>query len=296
MQRITSESYIYSFSASNQPVATAKSGETIEFETLDCFQGQIISEEQTVDKIDFSRINPATGPVLIAGARAGDVLEVAIEEIAVGAQAVTIAVPGLGLLEQAGLATTKVVPLSPEGVASFGSIRLPLQPMIGVIGVAPATGSIPCGTPGRHGGNLDTSCLGAGSRLFLPVQVPGALLALGDVHAAQGDGEVSGTGLECAATVRVTVKLHQDRQLTGPLLQHAGGWSVIGVGEDLRSAARQAMNGMHGLIRENTGLSAEEAYMFCSAYVDLSICQVVNPSMTVRATLRPGLIPFGWPC
>ncbi len=290
-----SGSYIYQFSANNPAVARAASGSLIVFETQDCFSGQITNSSQTISGIDFNQINPATGPVFIEDAEPGDVLAVAIKSIKVAGHAVTVAVPGLGLLPDLAVKPlTKIVPLEQFGAAFSTQLNLTLRPMIGVIGVAPSNEAVACGVPGPHGGNLDTKDIREGATLLLPVHVTGGLLALGDVHALQGDGEVCGTGLECAAEVEVVVNVLKGRSLSRPMLLYGETAAIIGIGEDLHGAAQDATEQLVDMLAQEHEISKEEAYMLCSAHADLRICQVVNPRMTVRAEVPLFLLPsFG---
>ena len=119
--------------------------------------------------------------------------------------------------------------------------------MIGVIGVAPAGDDVPCGTPGSHGGNMDTRLIGDGATIYLPVQAPGALLAVGDLHAAMGDGEIAFTGVEVAGAVTLQVSLREDMSLTDPVLENDDTVATIASAETLDEAAKMATNAMADL-------------------------------------------------
>ena len=162
--RVTRDKHFYAFSAALSPAATVKPGETVVMETHDCFCGQIRTEADSVEALDWSRINPATGPVYVEGAEPGDVLVVDIREIHLPSQGAMVAIPGEGALgDIIPAAETRIIPVR-EGRAVFNDrVRLELSPMIGVIGVAPRTGEVPTGTPGRHGGNMDCTAVRAGS-------------------------------------------------------------------------------------------------------------------------------------
>lgn len=192
------DSSIYAMCAANEPAARVNSGDVIEFDTLDCFAGQLSRPEDKLDAVDWTHINPATGPVYIEGAEVGDTLKVTIEDIRFGPVGVMAAGGGMGEMAKA-LAEMRhtLMPIENGCITFSDKVKLPLRPMIGVIGVAPANGeAIPCGSPGFHGGNMDNTMVTIGSTIYFPVFAPGALLAMGDLHAAMGDGEICGTGVE----------------------------------------------------------------------------------------------------
>lgn len=204
------------FGPNVKPIASVSAGETVEIEAYDCFGDSVRPERDWKKVLESGQEmfeNPVTGPIYVEGAEPGDTLAVDIVNIEVGERGVTALVPGFGVLEGW---FTQVPPLSrfseiKDGEVTFPtsrgkSIKMPVRLMIGTIGVAPATETIATVTPSRHGGNLDTPEITVGNRLYLPVNVKGALFALGDVHATQGHGEVCGTGVEVPALV--TVKLN----------------------------------------------------------------------------------------
>ncbi len=220
MIRIQNNHAVYAMSAANQPVARVSSGETLVFETLDCFENQIQEECQYLSGIDWNHINPATGPVFVEGAMPGDLLKVHILDIRVAEKGTMTATPGEGAVGD--LLTkeyTKIIRVK-DGKAHFSDkIVLDARPMIGVIGTAPANGeTIPTGTPGTHGGNMDNRRITKGTTLYLPVNVEGALLAMGDLHALMSDGEVLICGLEIPGEVEVTVEVVKDANLPVPVL------------------------------------------------------------------------------
>ena len=147
---------IYSMSQNHKPVFTVHDGDEIVFETRDCFDNQLTSSDQTMDQLDWEHINPAIGPVFIEGAASNDTLKVSILDIQVESYGIMVAVPDNGVLGK--LVKTSEVRKIPivDGYAVFREdLKIPCKPMIGVIGVAPPKGEIPCGTPGEHGGNMD---------------------------------------------------------------------------------------------------------------------------------------------
>ena len=217
MLTIKRETAIYAMSPENAPVAHAANGDQIVFETTDCFGGQITKETDRMGGLDWSRINPATGPVFVEGAEPGDTLKVEILKIALAEQAVILEAPGEGIT---GLAakeeSTKILRVAEGKVVFNSALSLPICPMIGVIGTAPEKEAVATGTPEAHGGNMDCKKIGEGAVLYLPVNVPGALLALGDLHAVMGDGEVCVCGAEISGEVTVRVTVVKGRPLPLP--------------------------------------------------------------------------------
>jgi acetamidase/formamidase len=140
--------------------------------------------------------------------------------------------------------------------------------------------------PRRSGGNIDCKDLTAGTTLFLPISVAGALFSAGDGHAAQGDGEVSGTAIECPVEGRVTLSLRDDLRLDWPIARTADAWLTFGFDEDLRQAARVALDGMLELMGREHNLSRDDALALASVVVDLRVTQLANQTLGVHALLR----------
>ena len=274
---------IHIMSGENLPVAHAKSGDTVCFETLDCFGCQIKSEDQLLEKIDWSNINPATGPLFIEDAQPGDVLKVEILDIALDDHGVMIDGPSHGVTGQAVTEeTTKIFPVR-DGLVQFNEkLHFPINPMIGVIGTAPAGAGVDTGTPGAHGGNMDCTRIGAGATLYLPVNIEGALLAMGDLHARMGDGEVEVCGVEIAGAVTVKVTVVKNCGLPTPFLVNNEIAAAIYSAESLDDAAVGATMSMHSFLTKELGMDAHEAGMLLSVTGDLRICQIVDPEKTCR--------------
>lgn len=286
MNKVYKNQLIYSMSADNAPVLKVAQGSRVIFETCDCFEDQIQAETVQYAGLDWSRINPATGPVFIEGAEIGDVLVVHIERIQLKQQAVMLTAPNLGVAgDRIDAAKIRVIPIVDGfGLLSDG-IKIPLNPMIGVIGTAPAGAAISCGTPDAHGGNMDCKIITEGTTLYLPVNTPGALLAMGDLHAAMGDGEVSVCGMEIAGEVTVTVSVLKGRPLPTPMAQTADAIYTIASAVSLDDAANMATRHMVDFIHANTTLSEADAINLMSVGGNLQICQVVDPLKTCRYQL-----------
>lgn len=224
----------------------------------------------------------ATGPLYIEGAEPGDTLAVSIDDITVANQGVMAAIPGSGALGHfIKSMETKIVPIKDDYAIFNKDIKIPISPMIGVIGTAPLEEDISCGTPGRHGGNMDTRLIGKGSILYLPVFAEGALLSMGDLHAVMGDGEVSVCGVEIPGEVTVTIKLIKAQKEEWPVLETPTHWYTIASGKDINEASELALDAMLSfLIR--LPLSINDKVSLLSIAGSLEICQVVDPLKTVR--------------
>lgn len=267
------------------PVAEAAPGDEVELELLDASGGQITpgDDASALSRLDFSAVNPCTGPLLVHGAVPGDDLVVTVLDIATEAWGWTAAIPGFGLLADDFPDPVLRISTVRHGVVDFGpGIEIPARPMIGTIGVAPAEpGRTPLLVPTDAGGNMDIAQLGVGTRLHLPVRVPGALLSAGDTHAVQGDGEVCGTGVETPATVRLRVELSRGEATPSPWFSHAtppaaDEWTAItGIGPDLFAAARAATRRAVDLVAR-TGLDPVDAYLLLSLVGELRVSEIVD--------------------
>jgi len=283
MIHIDASKVIYSFGPDNPSVERVKVGEEIIFSTKDCFSNQIQSDNDKISELNWQTINPATGPVDIEDAQPGDTLVVEIQDIKVEDTGVMVTIPGAGALGHILTSSeVKIIPIQ-DNLAIFNEhIRIPIEPMIGVIGTAPSKESIPCGVPGSHGGNMDTRLIKKGSVLYLPVFVPGAKLALGDLHAVMGDGEVSVCGVEIPGEVKVRVDLVKGRQQPWPILETQSHWYVIASAEDLDGAAQGAIEAMLEFLKPRMPLGVNDIVSLLSIAGSLEISQVVDPLKTVR--------------
>ena len=279
MQRLTRDRFTLTLSPEAQPAYRVEIGETLVVETHDCHGGQVIREGRSPDNLDTTRCgNPATGPIFVAGLKAGDTLAVHVLEIAVAERGVVCSG-----------ADYRIVELR-EGCAWFDEhLALPINPVIGVIGVAPGSGPIPTVTPGDHGGNLDTTDIRAGATVLLPVRVEGGLLALGDVHAVQGDGEVAGTGIETEA--EITVRVSRGPRLSDrPCVLWPGYVATIGSAPAWPEAMNMAVEDMVRLVVERRGMTVPDARMLISLTGNLRVSQMVNPWMTARMVMPRDIV------
>lgn len=306
------------------PHLRVEPGDTLVLETLDASYGEIARQVQQGVFPDLApdltaliiqsaypagpltngqRGHPLSGPVFVEGAQPGDTLAIEILEVRAAGWGWTGCRPhGIGLLDtiladELGGGSTHFWDLRSGDFAEFlPGIRVPLAPFPGVIGLAPAApGPHPTSPPRQVGGNMDIRQLVAGSTLYLPVEVEGALLSAGDLHGAQGDGEVSGTGIEMEGHLTLRVDVLRGRTISQPQfrtpaeptgLWAQGSYAATGHAPDLMDAARTAL---HGLIVHMSGeynLSAAQAYVLASTCVDLRISQIVDaPNFTVSALL-----------
>jgi len=276
------EQYVFSMSKEHQPIISIPSGTTVCIETKDCFNNQITSEDYIIDELDWDHINPATGPIYIEEAKAGDVLKVEIKHIQLGKEGTMCAIPDNGVLGNCVQhSSIKKIPIQNDS-ALFDNITLPLNPMIGVIGVAPNEGDIPCGTPGNHGGNMDNTKITTGSTLYLPIFHDGALFSLGDVHACMGDGEIMVSGVEIPAQVTVTLSVIKNISINDPLLIDNHHIYTIASDESLDLAIYKVTHTMNQIIQHKLHYDLNTAGMLMSACGNVEICQVVDPKKTVR--------------
>lgn len=290
-----------------EPVQVVAPGSSLELECLDSSAGQLRPDSTVEDVValDFSKVNPVTGPIFVDGAEPGDVLRIELLSYRPSGFGWTANIPGFGLLaDQFGDAALKVWQYDPGSLAPalFSDVaRVPLKPFAGTIGVAPAEPGLHSVVPPRRvGGNLDIRDLAAGSVLYLPVEVAGALFSIGDTHAAQGDGEVCGTAIESPMSVSVKLDLLKQQALAmprfstpGPVTRHldmAGYEVTTGIGQDLMQGARDALSGMIDLLCATRGLSATDAYLLCSVCGDLRISEIVDQPNWVVSFYFPRVV------
>lgn len=281
---------IYEFNETNQPIATVASGSIVRVETYDCFKNQIDSEDMALTNLDWDQINPATGPIFVEDAKPGDVLKVTIHSIEIDSQGVMLVGPNLGVMgHQIDKMHAKILPIENDKIL-FNELLLPLNKMIGVIGVAPSGQGVNCGTPGAHGGNMDNKMVTEGATLYFPVAVEGALFGLGDFHAAMGDGEVSVSGVEVAGAATVTLEVIKGEHLEQPMLENEESFTQIASAMTLDEASKIATQLMINRLVERTHMNVSEVTMLMSAVGQLEICQVVDPLVTVRFVVPKWLL------
>lgn len=283
---ITTGRVIYHFHPGLDPAWRAAPGEKLTVRCPDGMRGRIQSEEDHYEQVDPDRVNDAVGPIHVVGAEPGDALIVNIEEIRVPAdQGYVLLIPGFGLLkDMIREARTRICPIE-GGFVHFRERRIPLDPCIGTIGVAPAEGRVSTIYPGDHGGNLDTTLVRAGNRLFLPVRQPGALLAMGDGKAVMGDGEVCGTGVGVPLEVDCYCEIARAVPIERPWVETSSDWVCLASAPTLEEAVRVATLDVIAALQRAESLSFQDAYMLASLVGHLAISQVVDPWMTARMAI-----------
>ncbi|MBQ3077472.1 MAG: acetamidase/formamidase family protein [Clostridia bacterium] len=270
---------VYAFDKANAPVCSADVGEVLLFQPMDCFSNKLVSEEMQIADVlatGFDVANPAAGPVYINGAEPGDVLAVDILDIRVADVGTVGTMAGCGpLADEAELRVKKVA--IKDGFAEFNGVKFPIDPMIGVIGTAPAGEPVMCGSPGLHGGNMDSKLIRKGARVYFPVQVPGALLQMGDIHAAMGDAELCGTGVEIPGEILVKTSLIKNFELNMPVTETATHWWVNACAMDYEETLKIASEELCRLLMNVTGWDKTDTYMYMSIQSDVQINQACKP-------------------
>jgi len=291
---LSDDTFITAFSAAAEPVLRVPDGAVIAVKTRDCYMNNLRAPDDPRGPASGPAVgcNPATGPIFVEGAMPGDTLACEIVAIEVGEYA-SMRISGRGGLmrDRVTEPVVRCVPLK-DGRAELAGVSMPLDPMIGVIGVAPKAGEVDTETPGAHGGNMDVRLITAGATLYLPVQHPGALLALGDVHARMGDGEMCICGLECPAVVTLRARVIRGVQERWPVLRGPdGSFSVLASGATLDEAAKLAADGMLDFLTRRTDIDVNELILLMSLICHLEVCQVVDPLITARVRLEGGALP-----
>jgi acetamidase/formamidase len=281
------------FSPHNKPTMKVQTGEEVRIETRDCF-ADVIRPCRDLAKVMQSgeRVldNPVTGPIFIEGAEKGDTLIVDIIDIQVPDIGLTTIKPGFGALEgwlSKSPALTKFSSIR-NGKIHYKTdhgkeISFPIKPFVGTIGVAPPFESTSTLTPYKHGGNMDVQDVCSGNKLYLPVGVEGALFAAGDVHAAQGDGEICGTAVEVPAAIIVKFDLLKSKSIEWPRIESTEEIMAVSSARPLEDAARFAFRELIQWLNEDYGFSMYDAYMLLSLTARARIAQIVDPLYTVVA-------------
>lgn len=267
----------------NKPAGYCKSGDTIVFETRDCYDNTITSSERPLgDREGLS--NPVTGALYVEGAEVGDILKVEIEDIKLRSWGVMRSSPTAGVFHEKYEKREAIIFQVKDNKIYFDDkLILDADPMIGVIGTAPIEKEgIPTTTPGKHGGNMDCKKIVKGSIIYLPVNVKGGLLSMGDIHALMGDGEVFICGLEIAGEITVKVSVLKNIKLPTPFLYSRGKVMSIQSAEDLNKVGDMAAKEMFEFVKEATKQNDVRTGMLMSLLSDMAVCQVVDPLLTVR--------------
>ncbi len=288
-QTVSDEHRIYEFTPDLEPAVTVDPGDQLTFETLNSVEDAVRTEDDLVSEVP-EEVNAATGPVAVDGATPGDLLKVEIEDVRVREDIGRVLVmPGFGLQQDAEAVDaprTRITDVDRDSL-TFRGVTIPLDPMIGTIGVAPESESYSTLFPHDHGGNLDTTDMVAGTTAYFPVFQPGGLLAMGDSKAVMADGEVCGTGAEIGTEIDVTVDVVSDSDLTfeRPLVETADHWKTLASADSAMEASELANRDACRLLSATHDLDFTDAYMLSSLVADLEISQVVDPLVTVRCSI-----------
>lgn len=289
----------FSFCASHSPALTVSPGELIQVQTWDCFAGRVTDEASALQDFHDNEVNPATGPIFVRGAEKGDTLSVTIHHIRTEGRGCARTFKDTGqlchLMPDGGVPVARFFDVSADGgtitmlsEVMQNAVSFPSSPMLGVIGLAPkGEESLPTMPAGKHGGNLDNNNNGIGATVHLPVQHEGGLLSMGDMHAAMGDGEICGTGIEINGDVLISVRLLKGVSTSFPVTETASHWITHGVAEeDVPAAMRLACEEAAGLLCAHWKFNLPDAFIFLSVQGNLGVAQVCHPSKgTVIAKL-----------
>ena len=294
------ENIHFTWDKNNKPVARIRQGETVTLKIPDSSVGQIHPwmGDSDLGTIDESKFDGALGPIFIEGATRGGTLRVDIESLESGNSGWSAIIDNFGLLKNRfprKLVTWKKTDGKWSCAGGFlKNVSLEDRPFLGVIGTAPESGTYGMIPPQYFGGNMDTKILGAGSSLFLPVNVDGGLVSFGDPHGSQGDGEICGTAIETTATAKVKFSFTESPLKMPRVIskEHREGeiYSSSGISGDLHSAAENAVLDMIEYL-ESMNLSGEEAYILLSVTGNLSIREIVDePNYVVTMSVPMDII------
>jgi len=287
-----------------EPRLSIRPGDIVEVSTEDCFGGRVISQNDLPSQVvPFSELNPVAGPIEVQGAEPGDLLAVHFVSIVPARDyAISSTFPLFGALTRTHETAMLSAPLEERvwfydldlekwtatyhARSSDYTLELPLDPMHGTVGVAPASGEVRLVvTPSTHGGNMDTPEVRAGTTLYLPVNVPGAMLSLGDGHARQGEGEVCGTGLESAMNSVIAVDIVKGGAPAWPRIESDDFVMTTGSIRPLEDAYRISQKELVDWTRDLTGLDTMDAYQLVSQLGLAPAANVCDPNYTMVAKL-----------
>jgi acetamidase/formamidase len=297
----------YTYSASYQPVARLKSGNILETTTVDCFGDAIKKPGDTLSMAPGD--NPLTGPFYIEGAEPGDTLAIKILNLQVnGNQGIGALAPGFGAINSTNYTPMLNPPIKEKiwfypidhatNTATFQAldskytVKIPLHPFFGCIGVAPAGGEARSSVvPEAFGGNMDSPEASVGNTVYFPVNVPGAMLFLGDGHAAMGDGEVAGTAIEVPLRSRIQVHVIKGQKINWPRFENDEYIMTVGAYRPLDDALRIAFTELVGWIHNDYGLSEMDAYELLSKVAEIRLSEMVDPNYVVVAKVKKSFLP-----
>jgi amidase len=290
--RLSRDQVIWAFGPDLEPVLEVEPGDTVVFETNDCFTGQIRSEDDLVTEIDLQRINGATGPVAVKGAEPGDSLVAEILEVKPIDWGVATLIPGFGqLIDEVRSPLTRLFRVEDGVIRMNDRVSFPARPMVGVVGVATDGDTLSNGLAGRHGGNLDDHLHGAGARIYFPVRQPGGMFGVGDMHASMGDGEICFTGVEIAGEATIRFDVLKGKQATWPVTELADRWLPHATADVYDEALKLVCEEAARLLVDEHGFTIEDAFIFLSVACDVGVAQACKPAPGGFGTIARFSIP-----
>ena len=282
MKRIGREHHIYVLDPGNDPAITVDSGEELMVETWDAFEG--VRDPDVLQARSLK--GPATGPIYVNGAEPGDALRVDFISITAKEGAAHMVLPDRGFLEEEYTdAYPTIMSLEDGNLVLPTGVRLPINPSMGVVATTPTYPQQTASDSGPYGGDIDMKELVAGSTIYLPVFVPGGMLALGDCHAIVGDGAVAGTGAECSSDAHIRITVEKGMGITSPRALTPDHFIVLSHGEELGPAMKQAVRDMVDFLVEAKGMSAYDAYTLLSLAGDIRVSRTFRPISPVKMML-----------
>lgn len=269
------------------PVATVFSGHEVLFKTVDCFSDRLGKDDNVLSNLPWDSINPCTGPLFISDAKPGDILKVSILKINIHDYGTLIIDKsdteryGIDL----GQECSWRVSIENNSIILNNKNKIKAKPMIGVIATAPEGGDVLTTAPGEHGGNLDCNKITEGSIVYLPVNQNGALLSIGDLHAAMGDGELTGCGVEVSGEVLVKVEVITDYHMPTPLVILNDSAYIIASAATLDQATDFAVKKLLSFLLNDKKMDIKSAWEVLCVLVNIQVCQKVNSLKTVRCEI-----------
>ena len=286
MKKIDTMSVVAAMDFNNTPVDFVDSGEIFTVSTLDCFSNKLRREEETMSGLTASDMNPCTGPIYINGAEKGDILKVEILNICVGNHGVMLSdAAGFNKYNTDTAAKSIHIKVEDNKIFLTDNIIVDAVPMIGCIGTAPETDTVLTTVPGTHGGNMDNARITAGSTLLLPVYHDGALLSLGDLHAAMGDGEVTGCGVEIFGDVTLKVTVIKNVKMPLPAVITNDVFMTVASCESIDAAAELSVKMMLECLTKLCDMNIDDAWKVVGIIGNVRICQIVNALKTARCEI-----------
>jgi len=289
MQRLTRDHKIYLLDPEIPPAISIESGEEMIVETWDAFEG-------TRDALEFqsrTNIGPAIGPIDVTGAEPGDALKIEFLSVTPKAHenAAHMMMAGRGFLN-ADYPDGHCTPLTIDGndVIFPGGLRIPMRPSMGFVATTPTYRQSTASDSGPYGGDIDMQELVAGSTLWLPVFVPGGMLAMGDCHALACDGAVAGTAAECASDTHIRVTVQRNAELTAPRALTPTSFATLAYGPDLGAAMRQAVRYMVDFLVQEHDMDPLDAYTLLSLAADIRLSRTFREVSSVKLLLARSVL------